>query len=152
MASMLIARGDFSCEGHPHLINPRTLHATPNWQTIIEQESWRQEWVGGNRHKEPSDYYLEAWLLVRLSEDLDYRERVRPIRAALDVLKELQKRVPAWKPDLVSWKIGQVTESVKDIEKRQIDQQGGAGQPATRSESDSEGGDKPQPESEGRSR
>ena len=31
-------------------------------------------------------------------------------------------------------------------------EQAGAGQPATRSESDSEGGDKPQPESEGRSR
>jgi hypothetical protein len=31
-------------------------------------------------------------------------------------------------------------------------EQGGAGQPATRSESDSEGGDKPQPESERRSR
>jgi hypothetical protein len=31
-------------------------------------------------------------------------------------------------------------------------EQGGAGEPATRSESDSEGGDKPQPESEGRSR
>ncbi|MBK1884909.1 hypothetical protein JIN85_21035 [Luteolibacter pohnpeiensis] len=31
-------------------------------------------------------------------------------------------------------------------------EQGGAGQPATRPESDSEGGDKPQPESEGRSR
>jgi hypothetical protein len=31
-------------------------------------------------------------------------------------------------------------------------EQGGAGQPATRSESDSEGSDKPQPESEGRSR
>ena len=31
-------------------------------------------------------------------------------------------------------------------------EQGGAGQPATRSESDSEGGDKPHPESEGRSR
>lgn len=31
-------------------------------------------------------------------------------------------------------------------------QQDGAGQPATRSESDSEGGDKPQPEAEGRSR
>ena len=29
---------------------------------------------------------------------------------------------------------------------------GGAGEPATRSESDSEGGDKPQPESKGRSR
>jgi hypothetical protein len=31
-------------------------------------------------------------------------------------------------------------------------EQGGAGQPATRSESDSEGGDKPQPEAEGRAR
>jgi len=31
-------------------------------------------------------------------------------------------------------------------------EQGGTGQPATRPESDSEGGDKPQPESEGRSR
>ena len=31
-------------------------------------------------------------------------------------------------------------------------EQAGAGQPATRSESDSEGGDRPQPESEGRSR
>ena len=31
-------------------------------------------------------------------------------------------------------------------------QQAGSGQPATRSESDSEGGDKPQPESDGRSR
>jgi len=31
-------------------------------------------------------------------------------------------------------------------------QQDGAGQPATRPESDSEGGDKPEPESEGRSR
>lgn len=35
---------------------------------------------------------------------------------------------------------------------KQEGEQGGAGQPATRSESDSEGGDKPQPESEGRSR
>lgn len=33
-----------------------------------------------------------------------------------------------------------------------IGEQGSAGQPATRSESDSEGDDKPQPESEGRSR
>jgi hypothetical protein len=32
------------------------------------------------------------------------------------------------------------------------DEQGGAGQPATRPESESEGGDKPQPEAEGRSR
>ncbi len=31
-------------------------------------------------------------------------------------------------------------------------QQGGAGQPATRAESEPEGGDKPQPEAEGRSR
>ena len=31
-------------------------------------------------------------------------------------------------------------------------EQGGAGQPATRGESDSEGGDNPQPESEGRPR
>jgi hypothetical protein len=31
-------------------------------------------------------------------------------------------------------------------------EQAGAGQPATRSESGSEGGDKPQPEAEGRSR
>jgi hypothetical protein len=36
--------------------------------------------------------------------------------------------------------------------KKEEGEQGSAGQPATRSESDSEGGDKPQPESEGRSR
>tara|TARA_R110002049_G_scaffold65450_1_gene171903 strand:- start:719 stop:1492 length:774 start_codon:yes stop_codon:yes gene_type:complete len=41
-------------------------------------------------------------------------------------------------------------ESARDAIKHA--EQGSAGQPATRSESDSEGGDKPQPESEGRSR
>lgn len=44
-----------------------------------------------------------------------------------------------------SWRIGDLPEKLKA-------QQGGAGQPATRSESDLEGGDKPQPEAEGRSR
>jgi hypothetical protein len=39
-----------------------------------------------------------------------------------------------------------------EILKNEEAQQGGAGQPATRSESDLEGGDKPQPESERRSR
>jgi hypothetical protein len=43
--------------------------------------------------------------------------------------------------------------SPKEVEKKQKQaEQGGAGQPATRSEPDSEGGDKPQSEPEGRSR
>lgn len=43
------------------------------------------------------------------------------------------------------WRIG-------DLPEKSEAQQGGAGQPATRSESNSEGSDKPQPDSEGRSR
>ena len=45
----------------------------------------------------------------------------------------------------------ELTEWLASLEKLK-GEQGGAGQPATRSESDSEGGDKPQPESGGRSR
>jgi hypothetical protein len=41
--------------------------------------------------------------------------------------------------------------AIRELEIKQA-QQGGSGQPATRPESNSEGGDKPQPDSEGRSR
>jgi hypothetical protein len=44
------------------------------------------------------------------------------------------------------------SDAVVSIFKNNKVEQAGAGQPATRSESDSEGGDKPQPEAEGRSR
>ena len=50
------------------------------------------------------------------------------------------------------YKIEEFRKAITELIEKQAAQQGGAGQPATRSESDSEGGDKPQPESEGRSR
>jgi hypothetical protein len=52
---------------------------------------------------------------------------------------------PSWDPDTSRWKR-------VESEPNQKGEQGGAGQPATRPESKSEGSDKPQPESEGRSR
>ena len=54
--------------------------------------------------------------------------------SSLEVEAEIKRRIPEF------WQM--ITERVE----------GGAGHPATRSESESEGGDKPQPESEGRSR
>jgi hypothetical protein len=48
---------------------------------------------------------------------------------------------------------GQMQWPMPAAEKREIEgEQAGTGQPATRPESDSEGGEKPQPEAEGRSR
>lgn len=52
---------------------------------------------------------------------------------------------PSWDDESSRWK------RVHPVQKDK-GEQGSAGQPATRSESDSEGGDKPQPEEEGRSR
>jgi hypothetical protein len=60
----------------------------------------------------------------------------------------------------IIWKLPKTSLAVKDKlpqaikpqPKPKAGEQAGAGQPATRSESKSEGGDKPQPESEGRSR
>ena len=49
-------------------------------------------------------------------------------------------------------KLDQVVAEIQALVKKQQSEQAGAGQPATRPESDSEGSDKPQPEAEGRSR
>ncbi len=52
-----------------------------------------------------------------------------------------------YEPEITHW--GTLAEASKEL---QESEQSGAGQPATRPESKSEGGDKPQPDSEGRSR
>ncbi|MBK1884795.1 hypothetical protein JIN85_20465 [Luteolibacter pohnpeiensis] len=85
-----------------------------------------------------------------VAESLDEIRQHRQSEVS-EILPE-SRQVSASDEDWTSLKDFQAKLQKEAAGKNQQAEQGSAGQPATRSESDSEGGDKPQPESEGRSR
>ena len=93
--------------------------------TVVEMMGWefREQIQGGRFFKPDRD------------ESKDFRLRVRLPEVALTKFKAL---------------LGDYI--LRTIPRNEIGEQASTGQPATRPESDSEGGDKPQPEVEGRSR
>lgn len=80
-------------------------------------------------------------ILISTSEDADPIEGVAISTDGSDPTRLLEK---------FSWRVSDSDDSRIKLLKRTKAQQAGAGQPVTRSESKSEGSDKPQPKSEGR--
>ncbi|MFM2197936.1 MAG: hypothetical protein RLZZ505_1368 [Verrucomicrobiota bacterium] len=85
--------------------------------------------------------------LINKGADVNLQESdVRPLDAAEHRLQQAERTIQILRAHLLARSEGFTTKAIIQSE------QAGAGQPATRSESGSEGGDKPQPEAEGRSR
>jgi hypothetical protein len=103
----------------------------------------------------------KQFVIQALAEATGYANTVAPLKRdpenvpPVDALfvetarPEGQRRILAWYRDVFSR--GRVIREFHTVED-QDGEQAGSGQPATRPESESEGGDKPQPEAEGRSR
>jgi hypothetical protein len=116
--------GDQALISRLHSFSPETGRAVVLFSTTGPKDSFGGEWC------------LYTW---RDWDLLNNREH-RFIEISEDIFSPPQDKFAA------------KCEADAIIQQKQIAEQVGAGQPATRSELDSEGSDKPQPESEGRSR
>jgi hypothetical protein len=152
---------EYSSYGYQRKGRDGELHVKPYWrENIFDEAGGLKKWL--TEHNKLS--YLEMqiaclnWLLERekqigASDAESYFENILPLEVR--ILERRKETGADVDQDLERLRTAFRGKDASVIPKALIPdkaEQAGAGQPATRSGSKSEGGDKPQPESEGRSR
>ena len=128
------------------------VRGTKAGENIEVWDDWQQEADGSESRISGRDPYLEVGKRYLIYLTKDKRGRLVTVQSSLDCLR-VEGRKVSKEEDLGSEPLADKLKRIRTIlAEIQRAEQVGAGQPATRPESKLEGGDKPQPEAEGRSR